>query len=90
MPDVLHELSAQVGQRREHAAGNDVALDLGEPEFDLVEPRGVSRGEVQVNLRVPIQKVVHLALCLAKRSYTCEINDLAQSLIRSFPLKFSP
>ena len=29
-------------------------------------------------------------LCLAKRSYTCEINDLAQSLIRSLPLKFLP
>jgi hypothetical protein len=29
-------------------------------------------------------------VCLAKRSYTCEINDLAQSLIRSFPLKFLP
>jgi len=27
-------------------------------------------------------------LCLAKRSYTSEINDLAQSSIRSFPLKF--
>src|SRR5260370_1884015 len=26
--------------------------------------------------------------CLAKRSYTSEINDLAQSSIRSFPLKF--
>ena len=40
VPDVLQELSPQVGQRREHAARNDVALDLGEPEFDLVEPRG--------------------------------------------------
>jgi hypothetical protein len=29
-------------------------------------------------------------VCLAKRSYTCEINDLAYSLIRSFPLKFLP
>src|SRR6266403_2175782 len=27
-------------------------------------------------------------LCLAKRSYTSEISDLAQSSIRSFPLKF--
>jgi hypothetical protein len=26
-------------------------------------------------------------LCLAKRSYTCEINDLAYRLIRSFPLE---
>ena len=31
-----------------------------------------------------------VALCLAKRSYTCEINDLEYSLIRSFPLKFLP
>ena len=29
-------------------------------------------------------------LCLAKRSYTCEMKDLAQGLIRSFPLKFLP
>jgi hypothetical protein len=29
-------------------------------------------------------------LCLAKRSYTFEINDLAYSLIRSFPLEFLP
>jgi hypothetical protein len=29
-------------------------------------------------------------LCLAKRSYTCEINDLAYRLIRSFPLEFLP
>jgi|ERR1700722_3839850 len=29
-------------------------------------------------------------LCLAKRSYTSEINDLAQTLIRSLPLKFLP
>ena len=38
MANVLHELSSQVGQRRKHAAGNHVALDLAEPEFDLVEP----------------------------------------------------
>jgi hypothetical protein len=60
VPDVLHELSSQVGQRREHTAGNDVALDLGEPEFNLVELRGVGRSEMQVNLRMSIQKVVDL------------------------------
>jgi len=31
-----------------------------------------------------------MVLCLAKRWYTCEMNDLAQGLIRSFPLKFLP
>ena len=29
-------------------------------------------------------------LCLAKRSYACEISDLEYSLIRSFPLRFLP
>ena len=60
MPDVLHELSSQVGQRGEHATRNNVSLDLGEPEFDLVEPGGIGRGEVQVNLRMSIQKIVDL------------------------------
>jgi len=49
MPDVLHELSPQVGHRREHAARNDVALYLGKPEFDLVEPGEIGRSEVQMN-----------------------------------------
>ena len=61
MPDVVHELSPQVGHRRECTAGNDVALDLGKPEFDLVEPRGVGRSEMQVNLRMSSQKVVDLS-----------------------------
>jgi len=29
-------------------------------------------------------------LCLAKTSYTCKMNDLAQSSIRIFPLQFLP
>ena len=28
--------------------------------------------------------------CLAKTSYTCRMNDLAQSWIQIFPLKFLP
>jgi hypothetical protein len=29
-------------------------------------------------------------LCLAKTSFTCKMNDLAQSSIRIFPVKFLP
>ena len=36
--DVAHEFATQVGHGCEDAAGDDVALDLGEPVFDLVEP----------------------------------------------------
>ena len=34
--DVAHELSLQIRDGREHAAGDDVALDLAEPQLDLV------------------------------------------------------
>jgi hypothetical protein len=31
-----------------------------------------------------------VACASPKRSYTCEMNDVAQGLIRSFPLRFLP
>src|SRR5215471_13744048 len=45
--DVRHELSAQIGDGSEDATGDDVPLDPGEPQVDLVEPGRVSRREVQ-------------------------------------------
>ena len=42
-----HELSVQIGDGGEDAKSDDVALDLGEPQFDLVEPGRVSRRKVQ-------------------------------------------
>ena len=41
--DVAHEFATQVGHGCEEAAGDDVALDLGEPVFDLVEPGRATR-----------------------------------------------
>ena len=43
MAYITHQLSLQVGHGSEHVASNHVALDLGEPQFHLVEPRGVGR-----------------------------------------------
>ena len=47
LADVPHELSAQIGDGGEDATGDDVPLDPGEPQFDLVEPGRASRCEVQ-------------------------------------------
>ena len=46
LADVPHEISAQIGDGGEDATGDDVPLDPGEPQFDLVEPGRVSRREV--------------------------------------------
>lgn len=56
MTNVAHQFLGKVFDRREDTSRDDVALNLGEPEFDLVEPRGVGRREMQMHLRVGLQK----------------------------------
>jgi len=48
--DVAHELAGQVLDRGEDTAGDDIALDMAEPIFYLIEPGG--RGVVEMKLRV--------------------------------------
>ncbi|MFM1557660.1 MAG: hypothetical protein ACKJSK_00015 [Roseibacillus sp.] len=48
--DVAHDLAFKVGLGGEDPSGDQVALDLGEPDFDLVEPRGISRSLVKVHV----------------------------------------
>jgi hypothetical protein len=50
MADITQEFALQVRQRSEDAPGDDVTFDLGKPQLDLVEPRGIGRSEVQLNL----------------------------------------
>ena len=57
MADVAHQLSLQVRHGSEHAASDDVSLNLGEPQLYLIEPRGVGRREVQANFWVRIQEI---------------------------------
>ena len=48
--DVAHKLARQVLDRSKNASGDHVAFDFGEPVLNLIEPGGVSRGEVQVKM----------------------------------------
>ena len=45
--DIAHEFARQVAFGGEDAAGDQIALHLGEPDFDLIEPGGVSRRVMQ-------------------------------------------
>jgi hypothetical protein len=40
--DVATNLRGEVGQRGEDAPREQVAFDLGKPQLDLIEPRGIS------------------------------------------------
>ena len=39
VPDVTEDFSSEIVEGGEDASGNDLPLDFGEPDFDLVKPR---------------------------------------------------
>ena len=41
----------------EDATSNEVSLDLAEPQLNLIEPRRVGRGEVEVNPAVVLKEL---------------------------------
>ena len=47
----------QVGNGCKHTASNYIPLDLGKPEFDLVEPRRVFWCEMEPQLRMFLQEL---------------------------------
>ena len=55
--DVATKFTGQIGDRCEDAAGDDLALDFGEPEFDLVEPGRIGRREVKLHARMALEKI---------------------------------
>jgi hypothetical protein len=54
--DVVHELAREILYGSEDTSRNNVALNLGKPNFDLVEPTGVGRGVVDANSRVGLKE----------------------------------
>ena len=58
LTNVSHELSLQVRDGSKYAARDDVALDLAEPQLDVVQPRRVGGREVQRNLGMRHQEVL--------------------------------
>ena len=49
LPDVRDQLSGEVGCRSEDSASDDISLDFGKPDLDLIEPTGIGRGVVDPN-----------------------------------------
>ena len=58
--DVAAWLASQIGCGSEGAASDEVALQLREPQLDLIEPRRLSRREVQLNFVVGCEELGHL------------------------------
>jgi len=42
--DVADQLSGEISGRSEDPASDDIALDFGKPDLDLIKPAGIGRG----------------------------------------------
>lgn len=78
--DVAQKLGAQVGQRAEYSARDNLSLDFGEPMFDLVEPGGVGRREGQPHVGVGGQKSVDQLGFVRRKVVGNEVDFLAGRL----------
>jgi hypothetical protein len=75
--DVAAEFAGQVGGGGEHAAGDHVALEFGEPQLDLVEPRRVSRREVQAEVGMLVEERRHLLGLVGREVVEDDVNLLS-------------
>ena len=55
MADIADDLAVEVGLGFEDAACNEVSLDLGEPDLDLIKPRGIGRSVMEFDVGMGAQ-----------------------------------
>jgi hypothetical protein len=57
MADVAHDFAMEIAFRVEDATGDEIPLDFREPDLDLIEPRGVGRGVMELDVGMGAQEV---------------------------------
>ena len=58
VPDVTKDFSSEIVEGGEDAAGDDLPLDLGEPDFHLVKPRRIGGCKMEADLGMTGQEIV--------------------------------
>jgi hypothetical protein len=58
VPDVTKDFSSEIVEGGKNAAGDDLSLDLGEPDFDLVKPRRIGGCKMEADLGMTGQEIV--------------------------------
>ena len=56
MADIAHDFAMEIALGFEDAPGNEVSLDFGEPDLDLIETRGVRRSVMELDVRMGAQE----------------------------------
>ena len=61
MANISNQFSDQILDGGKDTSGDHVAFDLGKPEFDLVQPRRIGRGEMELDVGMFFEKPLHLS-----------------------------
>jgi hypothetical protein len=64
--DVTDELSGQVGRGSEDPPSNDIALNFGKPDFDLIKPARIGRRVMDPNAWIGVKKLQDIGFMCAQ------------------------
>ena len=87
--DVTDEFSGEVGLRSEDSSSNDLALNFGKPDFDLVEPTRIGGSVMDPNGRIGVEELENALGFMCAQVVDHDVNlsarrlagdDLAQKL----------
>jgi hypothetical protein len=85
VPDVTKDFSAEIVDGGEDASGNELPLDFGEPDFDLVKPRRIGGGKMNADVGMTGQEIVD-ELGFVSREIVRDDVDLASEGLGSHDL----
>ena len=78
--DVADELSRQIGFGSEDSSSNDMALNFGKPDFDLIEPARIGRSVMNPNGRIGVEELENAFGFMCAQVVSHDVNLFARRL----------
>src|SRR5258708_35586281 len=78
--DVADEFPIKIFNRDEDAAGDDITLDFGKPDLNLVEPGGVGWCVMDANITISLQELPDLGGTMSREIIGDDMNFLCRGL----------
>ena len=78
--DIASDFASKVRSGSEDAAGEQIALNFGEPDFELIEPGRVSRGVVELNVRMKGEELRHRSGLMRRKVIGNDVDLLSRGL----------
>ena len=85
--DIADELSGEVGCGSENSPRDDVALNFGKPDLDLIEPTGIGRAEMDPEGWIGLEELENVLGFMCAQVVGHDVNLFALRLTGYDPVK---